>query len=93
MILGDLGQILTRLFGVAEVEQARDDVQPVGELMLLGAQGVGQSGDRIHPADQGFELGTIAQRHDAANRTSADIHGAPVDHQQSVFGKDRLIRS
>ena len=39
----DLGEVAQRLLGTAELEQPGDRVHPVGELVLLGAQRVGET--------------------------------------------------
>ena len=67
LLLADQFQVAAGLLGLAQIEQAGDHVQPVGELVLLGPQRVGQPGHRVHPPDQRLQLGPVAQGDDAAD--------------------------
>ena len=55
---------------IAELDQAGDGVHPVGELVLLGAQRVGQRVDAVELAQQSLELGAVAQRDHCAQIAS-----------------------
>ena len=45
-----LGEIAERLVDLPQLEQTGDGVQPIGELVLLRAQRVGQAADAVELA-------------------------------------------
>ena len=57
---GDVERVARRGGVVAELDQPGDRVHPVGELVLLGAQRVGQRVDAVELAQQPLELGAVA---------------------------------
>ena len=54
--------------------------------MLLGAQRVGERIDAVELAQEAFELGAVAQRHDRAQVASVSGDRHAVDHQDVVVG-------
>ncbi|UIJ36015.1 hypothetical protein LVQ62_06470 [Allobranchiibius sp. GilTou73] len=87
----DLQDVVERLVGVPQLQQSGDGVQPVRELVLLSAQGVGQAALTVQLAAQAGHLGAIPQRHDRAVRAPGHRDGHPVDHQDHVVGEDDVV--
>ena len=78
--------------GVArELDQAVDHVQAVRELVLLGAERVGEVAHVVELAEQRLEVGAVAQRDDRADRAAAHLDGHPVHDQHPLADEDDLV--
>lgn len=74
---GDLGHELRRLVVETELQQAEEGVEPVGVLVVLGAQGLDQTAGGVQLPGQALQLGAVAQGGDGA----AVLGRHPVGHQ------------
>jgi hypothetical protein len=75
----------------AELDQARDHVQPVRELVLLRAQRLCEPAHVAELTQEIFELRAVAQRHDRADRPAAHGDRHPVDDEHPVPDEHDLI--
>lgn len=76
----DLGDELGGLLVQLKFEQTEQGVQPVGVLVVLGAQGVDQAARRVQLAAQALQFRAVAERGDGA----PVIGGHPVGDQNAV---------
>jgi hypothetical protein len=83
----DLGDELDGLLVQLQFEQAEQGVQPVGVLVVLGAQGVDQAARRVELAAQALQLGAVAEggdgapvvgRHPVGDEDAVTAHGQQV---------------
>ena len=65
-------------------------MEPVGELVRLGAQGVGEALDLDAGGEPG-QLGGVAERCDMADLAAADADRAPARHQHPLAGQQHLV--
>jgi hypothetical protein len=84
-----IGQVRPRPVGLARVEQARDRVEAVRELVPLGTQGGAHRTDRVEPPGEGLDVGPVPQHGDPSQVASVAVDRADVDEQHPVAGDDR----
>ena len=68
-------------------------MQPVGELVLLCPQRVGQPGDAVQFPQERLQFGAVPQGHDRADVPAREPNRHPVDHEQELVGEHDLIRA
>ena len=83
-----LERVADRRLLIAELDQARDGVHAICELVLLGAQGVGERIDAVELAQESFQLGPVAQRHHCAQISSVPEDRHAIDRQDVLVGDD-----
>ena len=80
-----------RLRRTAELDQAGDHVQAMRELVLLGAERVGEAADVVQLPQQGLELGAVAQGDDRADVTAAHVDRHAVDDEHAVVHEHDVV--
>src|SRR6266487_5139266 len=75
----------------AQLDEAGNRVQPVGELVGLGAQRVGGVAAEVELAAQRGQLGTVAQRGDRTDPPATHYHRHLVEHEDPVVAQDHLV--
>ena len=81
---GLLGRERDRLVVAPELDETDERVQPVGRLVRLRAQRVGEPADAVELADQALELGPVAQGRDGPDGPAVDARLALADDQDAV---------
>ena len=78
-----VGREVERPVGVPELDEADDRVQPVGRLVRLRAQRLGEAAGRVELAGQRLEVGAVAQRRDVAEQPALPAGRAAVEHEHA----------
>ena len=90
--LGDHpGDEAAHLVVLAQLGEPDDGVQPVGELVGLRAQRVGDGARGVEAVLQRGELGAVPQRDDGADGRPVDLHRHPVEHQHPGAVQHELV--
>ena len=84
---------LDRLFLAPKLDEARNRVQPVGEIVRLRAQCLREAAGVVQLAQQALELGPIAEGRDVSNRSAAHHDRHPADHEHAVGRQHDFIGS
>ena len=77
-----------RRVDVAELEEAAQDVQLVGELVGLGAQTLGEALRALEFPQRGLEFGAVAEDRDRPDLAALDAHAVAV-HEQHPLARER----
>lgn len=80
-----------RRIRLAQLEQAAERVQRVGELVLLRAQGLGHPLRASQVAQGGVELGAVAQDEHGAHRAAVDDHRVGPRHEHALTDEHELL--
>jgi hypothetical protein len=75
----------------AELDQGDHGVEPVGRLVRLRLERLGQAAHRVQLAGQGLELGVVAQRRHGPERAPLPGHRGLVDHDDRLAGEVDLV--
>ena len=81
-----LGGEVHRLLGAAHLDQGDHRVQPVGGLVVLRAQRLGQAADHVELAGDRLQLGVVAQGDHGADSRPSHRARALADHQHRAAG-------
>ena len=79
-----LGGELDRLVGPAHLDQRHHGVQPVGGLVVLGAQRLGQAADHVELAGDRLQLGVVAQGDHGTDVAALPSSRRRADHEHPV---------
>src|SRR5712691_1348638 len=80
-----------RLVGPAELDQARDRVELVRELVRLRPEGVREAANAIELAEHSLELGPVTERHDGTDGLAPHHRGHAVRDEDAVPGEQHLV--
>ena len=92
--LGDLqlvGDEVDRLLGAPDLDEGDHGVQPVGGLVGLRPQRLGEAADDVELAGDGLQLGVVAQGDDRADLLAVPEGGAGAGDEDVVAGHVDLV--
>jgi hypothetical protein len=89
--VADPVDVVAHLVELAELDQAGDGVQAVGELVRLRPQRVGGASVGVQLLLQRHELGPVPQCHDRADRVVVQGDRHPVHDQHAALAQHDLV--